>query len=135
MIACWCSPTRQQWRARRAHPEQVQLGELTGPVKQPSSLGPTQSELDRADDSTSDWLMYNKGYEGQRLEARPAQRRTVTKLGRYVCSNSASSAPPDRPVVYDGVVYATTPPEHLRNRRNQLPKAVEPSAHCARTGR
>jgi len=37
------------------------------------------------------------------------------------------------PVVYDGVVYAH-PPEHLRNRRNQLPKAVEPSAHCARTG-
>jgi len=41
--------------------EQVQLGELTGPVKQPSSLGPTQSELDRADDSTSDWLMYQQG--------------------------------------------------------------------------
>ncbi len=90
--------------------EQVQLGELTGPVKQPSSLGPTQSELDRADDSTSDWLMYNKGYEGQRYsKLDQLNARTVTKL-RPICMLQLGELGTFQtgPVVYDGVVYATT---------------------------
>src|SRR6476469_4405311 len=43
----------------------VKLGELTGPVKQPTTSGPTQAQLDRADADTQSWLMYNKGYRGE----------------------------------------------------------------------
>src|SRR5262250_170794 len=39
---------------------EVQLGALTGPVKQPTTSRPTQAELDAADSSTTNWLMYNK---------------------------------------------------------------------------
>jgi alcohol dehydrogenase (cytochrome c) len=88
----------------------VKLGELTGPVKEPSSLGPTQSELDRADDSKSDWLMYNKGYDGQRYSRLDQlNARTATKL-RPVCMLQLGELGTFQsgPVVYDGVLYATT---------------------------
>jgi alcohol dehydrogenase (cytochrome c) len=44
----------------------VKLGELAGPVKQPSTRRLSQSELDRADDEDASRLIYNKGYRGQR---------------------------------------------------------------------
>jgi PQQ-dependent dehydrogenase (methanol/ethanol family) len=90
--------------------EQVQLGALAGPVKQPSTSRPTQAELDRADDSTSDWLMYNKGYRGERysrlskLNAHTAARLKpvcISQLGELGTFQAG-------PVVYDGVLYATT---------------------------
>src|SRR5260370_13489025 len=96
--------------AQRASAPPVKLGELTGPVKQPSSLGPTQSELDRADDSTSDWLMYNKGYEGQRYsKLTQLNARTAAKL-RPVCMLQLGELGTFQtgPVVYEGIVYATT---------------------------
>src|SRR5262252_7883113 len=37
---------------------QVKIGELYGPLQQPSTQKPTQGELDRADTDTSSWLMY-----------------------------------------------------------------------------
>ena len=90
--------------------EPVQLGELSGPVKQPGTHGPTQAELDRADDSTSDWLMYNKGYEGQRYsKLTQLNARTAAKL-RPVCMLQLGELGTFQtgPVVYDGIVYATT---------------------------
>jgi hypothetical protein len=90
--------------------ERVQLGALAGPVKQPSTNRPTQAELDRADVSTSDWLMYNKGYRGERysrlskLNAHTAARLKpvcISQLGELGTFQAG-------PVVYDGVLYATT---------------------------
>jgi len=54
-------------------PAQTKLFELTGPVKQPSTSGPTQAELDNADADTKSWLMYNKG------PAQPPQSRRPVK--------------------------------------------------------
>ena len=96
--------------AQSAPAEPVQLGELAGPVKQPTTNKPTQSELDRADDSTSDWLMYNKGYRAERY-SRLSQlnAHTATRL-RPVCIAQLGELGTFQagPVVYDGVLYATT---------------------------
>jgi mono/diheme cytochrome c family protein len=47
-------------------PTKFVMGALTGEVRQPTTHAPTQAELDRADDATDSWLMYNKGYRGAR---------------------------------------------------------------------
>jgi len=67
--------------AESAPAEEVKLGELSGPVRQPTTHGPSQAELDAADNSTSDWLMYNKGYKGERYSKLSAlNAHTATKL-------------------------------------------------------
>jgi PQQ-dependent dehydrogenase (methanol/ethanol family) len=88
----------------------VELGKLYGTLKQPSTHKPTQTELDRADSSTDTWLMYNKGYRGERYSL----------LARITSDNAAKLHPlcmfqlgelgtfSTGPVVYDGVLYATT---------------------------
>src|SRR5215475_4855314 len=90
--------------------EPVKLGELAGPVKQPTTSRPTQSELDAADDSTSDWLMYNKGYRAERYsQLKRLNTQTASRL-RPVCVAQLGELGTFQagPVVYDGVLYATT---------------------------
>ena len=93
-----------------AAPESVQLGKLYGSLKQPSTHKPTQAELDRADSATTDWLMYNKGYRAERYsllnqinvdnaaQLRPLCMFQLGELGTFSTG----------PVVYDGILYATT---------------------------
>jgi alcohol dehydrogenase (cytochrome c) len=88
----------------------VKIGELYGPLKQPSTNKPTQAELDRADADTGSWLMYNKGYRGERYsllqqidagnagKLRPVCMFQLGEIGTFSTG----------PVVYDGVLYATT---------------------------
>ena len=93
-----------------APPEQVQIGALAGPVKQPSTNRPTQSELDHADSSASDWLMYNKGYRGERYSPLSQINAQNAKRLRPVCIAQLGELGTFQtgPVVYDGVLYATT---------------------------
>jgi PQQ-dependent dehydrogenase (methanol/ethanol family) len=88
----------------------VKIGELYGPLAQPSTTGPTQAELDGADAATTNWLMYNKGYRGARYslldkintgnaaKLRPVCMFQLGELGTFSTG----------PVVYDGILYATT---------------------------
>lgn len=93
-----------------AAPTHVVIGALTGTVKQPTTQGPTQAELDRADDATDSWLMYNKGYRGARYSA--LARIDTKNVGaiRPVClfQTGELGTFSTGPVVYDGVLYATT---------------------------
>jgi PQQ-dependent dehydrogenase (methanol/ethanol family) len=88
----------------------VKLGELTGPVKQPGGSAPSQAELDAADADTRSWLMYNKGYRGERYsrlaqidtrnahQLRPMCMFQLGELGTFQTG----------PVMYEGTLYATT---------------------------
>jgi mono/diheme cytochrome c family protein len=88
----------------------VKLGELTGPVKQPTTSGPTQAQLDAADADTQSWLMYNKGYRGERYAGLSrVDKRNANRL-RPVCMFQLGELGTFQtgPVVYDNVLYATT---------------------------
>jgi PQQ-dependent dehydrogenase (methanol/ethanol family) len=86
------------------------IGQLTGPVKQPSSAGPTQAELNAADTAENHWLMYNKGYHGERYSTlrqitagnahglRPVCMLQLGEIGTFQTG----------PVVYGGLMYVTT---------------------------
>jgi len=93
-----------------AAPAPIELGKLYGPLKQPSTSKPPQAELDRADSATDSWLMYNKGYRGERYSLlcrinvdNVAQLRPLCmfQLGELGTFSSGL-------VVYDGILYATT---------------------------
>jgi alcohol dehydrogenase (cytochrome c) len=93
-----------------ATPGEVKIGALYGKLAQPTTTGPTQAELDAADAATSNWLMYNKGYRGERYsllkqinagnagKLRPLCMFQLGELGTFSTG----------PVVYDGILYATT---------------------------
>jgi len=91
-------------------PGSVTIGALFGELKQPTTTRPTQAELDAADGSTTDWLMYNKGYTGQRYSkltlintSNAAQLRPVCmfQLGEIGTFSTG-------PVMYEGLLYVTT---------------------------
>jgi PQQ-dependent dehydrogenase (methanol/ethanol family) len=88
----------------------VKLGELTGPVKQPTTSGPTQAQLDGADADTQSWLMYNKGYRGERYSRLSRIGTRNAKALRPVCMFQLGELGTFQtgPVMYDGVLYATT---------------------------
>ncbi len=91
-------------------PPPVKIGELYGPVKQPTTNTPTQAELDRADADTASWLMYNKGYRGERYSSlREIDVGNAGKL-RPVCMFQLGEIGTFHtgPVLYDGILYATT---------------------------
>lgn len=93
-----------------AAPPPAKLGELTGPVKKPSTGLPKQSELDNADTSTGSWLMYNKGYRAERYSTlKQIDTKTAQKL-RPVCMFQLGEIGTFHSglVVYDGILYATT---------------------------
>ena len=52
-----------------ATPGQIRIGALYGKLAQPTTQTPTQAELDGADGATGSWLMYNKGYRGERYSS------------------------------------------------------------------
>ena len=107
MVLADAAPTDS---AQGAPTEEVKLGELSGSVKQPSSHGPTQAELDAADNSTSDWLMYNKGYKGERYSKLSALNARTAKNLKPVCIAQLGELGTFQagPVVYQGILYATT---------------------------
>lgn len=88
----------------------LKLNELIGTLRQPTTNGPTQAELDAADASTTSWLMYNKGYRGERYSAlRRIDKANVARL-RPVCMYQLGELGTfsTGPVMYDGIVYVTT---------------------------
>ena len=93
-----------------AAPGEIKIGELYGPLKQPITSKPTQAELDDADASTTTWLMYNKGYTGQRYSLlKKINTANAGKL-RPVCMFQLGEIGTfsTGPVMYDGILYATT---------------------------
>jgi PQQ-dependent dehydrogenase (methanol/ethanol family) len=88
----------------------IQIGALIGKVTQPTTHAPTQAELDAADDATDNWLMYNKGYRGARYST--LQRIDTTNASKLhpVCLFQLGELGTfsTGPVVYDGILYATT---------------------------
>jgi alcohol dehydrogenase (cytochrome c) len=93
-----------------ANPDEVKIGALYGKLVQPTTHGPTQAELDAAEASTTDWLMYNKGYRGERFSRlRQINAGNAGKL-KPVCIFQLGELGTfsTGPVVYDGIVYATT---------------------------
>jgi cytochrome c553 len=89
---------------------EVKIGELYGTLSQPTTNRPTQGELDAADASTSDWLMFNKGYRGERFST--LRRINAGNAGKLkpVCMFQLGELGTfsTGPVVYDGILYATT---------------------------
>ena len=86
------------------------IGGLSGPATQPSTHGPSQAELDAADDATDSWLMYNKGYRAERY-SRLAQINAENAANLHpVCSFPLGEIGTfsTGPVMYDGLVYVTT---------------------------
>ena len=91
-------------------PGQVKIGALFGALAQPTTNKPTQAELDAGDTATTNWLMYNKGYRGERYsllkqintqnasKLRPTCMFQLGELGTFSTG----------PVMYDGILYATT---------------------------
>ena len=103
-------PSASASAAATAAPGEVKIGALYGVLGQPTTNTPTQTELDAADDATTNWLMYNKGYRGQRY----------SRLNRINSANGGKLKPvcmfqlgeigtfSPGPVVYDGILYAST---------------------------
>src|SRR5215831_1803263 len=89
---------------------QVKIGELYGKLAQPSTTRPTQAELDAADGATDNWLMYNKGYRSERYSTLERINTTNAATLRPVCMFQLGELGTfsTGPVVYDGILYATT---------------------------
>ena len=96
--------------AATAAPAEIRIGALYGEIEQPTTHGPTQAELDAADTATGNWLMYNKGYRGERYSR--STKINVANAGRLrpVCMFQLGELGTfsTGPVMYDGVLYATT---------------------------
>jgi alcohol dehydrogenase (cytochrome c) len=88
----------------------VKLNVLIGPLKQPTTAGPTQAELDAADTSTTNWLMYNKGYRSERYSSLDRINTANASRMRPVCMYQLGELGTFEagPVMYRGVLYATT---------------------------
>lgn len=87
-----------------------QANALIGEVKQPTTSKPTQAELDQADAATGNWLMYNKGYRNERYSSlKRIDTATAPKI-QPVCQFQLGELGTfsTGPVVYDGILYATT---------------------------
>lgn len=93
-----------------ATPGEIKIGALYGKLAQPSTSTPTQAELDQADSATDSWLMYNKGYRGERYSTlaqidagnagnlKPVCMYQLGELGTFSTG----------PVMYEGILYVTT---------------------------
>ncbi|MEO8485754.1 MAG: PQQ-binding-like beta-propeller repeat protein [Betaproteobacteria bacterium] len=86
------------------------MGALVGTVRQPTTSRPTQGELDGADAATGSWLMYNKGYRGERYSTLARINATNAGRMRALCMYQLGELGTfsTGPVVYDGILYATT---------------------------
>jgi alcohol dehydrogenase (cytochrome c) len=102
----------------------------------PSSKFPTQEELNSAQSNTTDWLMSNHDYSGQRyVDLRQITPQNVAAL-RPTCLYQAgdTKAFHNNPVVYRGVMYLTTTNStialdatscRVKWRHNWKPKSIE----------
>lgn len=74
-----------------------------------SSVGPTQSELDQGDQSTSTWMMTNKSYDGHRYVVLDQINRTNIAQLRPVCvfDSGVAAQAQSTPVLYGGRIYMT----------------------------
>lgn len=82
----------------------------SAPLATPSTQAPTQLELDQADADAANWLTSNKGYLGYRYSSlSQVNDQNVQKLTR-ICSFDMGERGsfPGAPLVYQGVLYATT---------------------------
>lgn len=101
-----------------------------------STKFPTQQELNAADTNTTDWLVSNHGYSGQRyVDLKLINARNAASM-RPVCMYQAGDikAFHTNPLVYRGVMYLTTSTStmaidattcKLRWRHDWRPKSVE----------
>ncbi len=92
--------------------QQMAVGDVNVKSKSPkSSAGPTQDDLMKAADATDSWLMYNKGYNGQRWSSLDQINTDNVKDLAPACIGQlgATGTFESNPVVYDGLLYITTP--------------------------
>ena len=93
-----------------AAPAEVRIGALYGELKQPTTKLPTQAELDAADVASTNWLMYNKGYTGQRYsrltQINTANARNLRPVCMFQLGEIGTFS--TGPVMYDGLLYVTT---------------------------
>ena len=79
-------------------------------VTQPTTPGPTQAELDKADVDPGQWLTDNKGYLGYRYsklaQLNPGNVRNVKRLCSFKLGEHGSFQ--GGPLVYNGVLYTTS---------------------------
>ena len=88
----------------------ARLNQPLVPTKQPSTSRPSQDELNRADVDTRSWLLYNKGYLAHRYSSLNQIDRSNAQKLRVVCLFQLGEVATftTGPVVYDGILYATT---------------------------
>jgi alcohol dehydrogenase (cytochrome c) len=87
------------------------LAPATSPaVKQPSTSGPENAEILGADDSTGNWLFFNKGLSGARFSWLTSISLDNAANLKAVCVYQTSEVGSFQtgPVVYDGIGYVTT---------------------------
>ena len=114
----------------------VKIGELYGKLAQPTTTRPTQAELDAADSATDNWLMYNKGYRGERystLDADQRRQRRQAAAGVHVPARRARHVL-DRPGGVRRHPLRDDAPRHVRDRRDDLQEAVDAPARRAGPG-
>jgi len=77
---------------------------------EPTTQGPSQAELDRADTDSINWLTDNKGYMGDRFstlsEINPGNARELKEVCSFELGETGSFQ--NGLIVYDGVLYTTT---------------------------
>lgn len=83
---------------------------LPASAQQPSTQGPTQAELDRADTDTESWLTLNKGYLGYRFSTLSQINAGNAGSLKQVCSFplGQTGSFQNGPIVYGGMLYTTT---------------------------
>jgi alcohol dehydrogenase (cytochrome c) len=87
----------------------AEAGKLS-PAPSPNGKGPTQMELNAAYENSTDWLMSNHDYSGQRfVDLKQINPQNVASL-RPTCIYQAgdTKAFHNNPIIYRGVMYITT---------------------------
>lgn len=89
---------------------ELAVGAPAKTVRQPTTKGPSQAQLDHAGSSTADWLLYNKGYMAHRYSSlTQINTKTATKL-QPVCAAQlgVQGTFESNPIVFDDRMYVTT---------------------------
>ena len=79
-------------------------------IGQPTTKGPSQNELDRADVEPRDWLTYNKGYLGYRFSRLSEINSANVHDLRVICTFKLGERGSfqNGPIEYGGVLYITS---------------------------
>jgi alcohol dehydrogenase (cytochrome c) len=91
-------------------PQPSETAKTTAPSERPATTLPAQAELNAAQTNTTDWLVSNHDYAGQRfVDLKQINPQNVVSL-RATCLFQASDikAFHTNPIVYRGVMYFTT---------------------------